>query len=190
MGDPRPERAAVSDEFRALLVMVCAANPAAFALAARGHLGDLRIAGTTAVTAGLLAVLAAASSASLLDFLDTTEASFQLAAGVVILGVGLTGLIWPGGSRTFTGTWRDGLFPLGFPLAFNPAIAVGAIHYGASDGVGTGIALTLVAILAAVGAAWFLGVRWRAALEAVARLTAAILIVLAVGLVVDSIKSV
>ncbi|MGD9933614.1 MAG: hypothetical protein AB7T37_07820 [Dehalococcoidia bacterium] len=180
----------MSDELRALLVMLCAVNPAAVVLAARGRIDGREIAAITYASAGVLIVVGTTIANGVIEALDTTDASFQLAAGVVMLGMGVATLVWPGGAKTCTGTWRDGIFPLGFPLIFNPAVAAGTIHYGATDGIFGGAAVSLIAAIAGVGAAWFAGARWPQAMDAGARLTAAALMILAVALVVDSIKSV
>ena len=180
----------MSDELRAILVLLCAVNPAAVALAANGRIDGRQMASITGVTAIGLVLVAAAVSSGVLELLGTTEPSFELAAGVVMLGVGLGALVWPGPNRAFAGGWQDGIFPLAFPIVFNPAVAVGVVHYGASDGVFAGVSLATVGVIAAVGSAWFAGERWPRAMEAIARMTAAALVVLAVGLVVESVKSV
>ena len=126
----------------------------------------------------------------MLEALETTDASFQLAAGVVMLGIAVATMVWPAGTRSYGGTWRDGVFPLGFPLVFNPAVAVGTIHFGTTDGALAGMAVSLTAAVAGVAVAWFTGTRWSQPLDALARLSAATLVVLAVLLIVDSIKSV
>ena len=180
----------MSDELRAVVVMLCAVNPAAVALAARGRIDRREIAAITFGVAGLLILVAAASANGLLNALETTDASFQLAAGVVMLGIGMSTLVWPGGAKTFAGTRQDGLFPLGFPLIFNPAVAAGTIHYGATDGALEGATVALIAAAVGTGGAWLAGVRWAQAMDAAARLTAGALTVLAVVLIIDSIKSV
>ncbi|MCA9831178.1 MAG: hypothetical protein R3B97_01295 [Dehalococcoidia bacterium] len=180
----------MSDELRAILVMLCAVNPAAVALAAKGRIDSRQIATVTGVAAIGLALVAATVSSGVLELLGTTEPSFQLAAGVVMMGMGLGALVWPGTNRAFAGGWREGIFPLAFPMVFNPAVAVGVVHYGASDGVFAGVSLAAVGVIAAVGFAWFAGERWPRAMEAIARMTGAGLVVLAVGLVVESVKSV
>lgn len=180
----------MSDELRALALMLCAANPAAVALASRGRIAGRAVAAATLATAGVLAVLAGALAGPLVDALDTTAPSFGLAAGVVMLATGAMTAVAPGGERSTTNSWRDGLFPLGFPLVFNPAVAAGMLHLGANDGTTTAIVAGLVASVVCVAVARWTGARWQPGLDALARLTGAGLVVMAVTVVVESVKAV
>lgn len=180
----------MSDELRALALMLCAANPAAVTLAARGRIAGWPVAAAAFAAAGLLAVLAGAFAGPLVDALNTTGPSLGLAAGAVMLATGAVTTVMPGGERGMGDSWRDGLFPLGFPLVFNPAVATGALHLGANEGTTTAIVAGLVACGVCVAAAWWTGTRWRSGVDALARLTGAGLVLVAVTIVVDSVKAV
>jgi small neutral amino acid transporter SnatA (MarC family) len=182
----------------ALLVItfVAAVNPARIHSALPAGTGRARVA-VTALGAALVLVAVvglAAVAASLLDALDIDEASFRIAAGLVLLVAGGRDLLTqaPAAEPALAG-WRAALVPVAIPLLFRPEIAVLAIAAGADDGLAAtavaaafGFALTVVSARAP-------SELFRSAIRVrdwLARLTAAVLVVVAVDLAVDGILAV
>ena len=86
--------------------------------------------------------------------------------------------------------WQGGLFPVAVPLLAGPAVVAAAVAYASLEGTGE-TAVTFAAVIAATaGVAWFAGTRPLAAYGALARLTGALLVVLAAGLIVDGVHDI
>jgi small neutral amino acid transporter SnatA (MarC family) len=176
---------------RALLAMLAAVNPAAVALVLwpreRGPVGAV----AAAITLGLV-VVAAAASEPLLDALDVSEATFRVAAGVV---VGLAGARWVVfGARTADidtppGSWRRVAVPLLIPALITPQLAMVAISTGADDGTAVATGTAAVA-LALAWVALVVAKRRRLGWVVATRFIGALGVVVAFALVVDGVKSV
>lgn len=180
-----------------IVFFFAAINPAAVALAmARGGEDrDIRARWKTPAIGLAIAVaayaVAAYGAARALDGLDIEPESFRVAAGIVMAAVGVLA-IWrgaPGFEGEETG-WQSAVFPLALPLLVSPAGLVAAVTYGADDGGGTAfgalsVSLAIAGILLVVSQG-----RWVPALDAVARLTGALLVVVAAGLVVDGVRAI
>ncbi len=137
------------------------------------------------VAAGLVLVLA---GESILDWLDITDETWHLGAGVVCGFVGGRMLVAPQrGQMPLPG--ETPLVPVAFPLLFTPQLAVLAILFGATEPFG--IAWGGLAVAVGIGAAVGLLRHRRPALWAgVARLAGAVLVVVAVALIVAGIRDV
>ena len=187
-----------------LIVFWAALNPPASAasLAAaeplfpRGRAGLLAAAGAIAA---VLLLLAAALHGPLLDLLDVSAASFDVAAGLVMLAGAarplLRGRAIEEAVAAAAGDGRRAaLAPLAVPLLATPAALAAAISWGEHAGEAQ-TALAAI-VLVALSALWLArapqpGSRaGRAALDALARLTGVLLAVLAVGLVVRGVLAV
>ena len=187
-----------------LIVFWAALNPPASAasLAAaeplfpRGRAGLLAAAGAIAA---MLLLLAAALHGPLLDLLDVSAASFDVAAGLVMLAGAarplLRGRAIEEAVAAAAGDGRRAaLAPLAVPLLATPAALAAAISWGEHAGEAQ-TALAAI-VLVALSALWLArapqpGSRaGRAALDALARLTGVLLAVLAVGLVVRGVLAV
>ena len=186
----------MSDFGRLLVAFFAVVNPAAVLLAVRAVRRD-RSAATAATVAAACVIavacvaLAAATSERLLDGLEIAPESFRVAAGIVIATTGVYAC-WRGrlAHAPGEGSWRDAIFPLALPILFGPAMLVAAISYGADEGTGrTVTAATAWIVVAALLAVVAERVR-PAVPDALARLTGALLIVVAVGLVVDGIRAI
>jgi small neutral amino acid transporter SnatA (MarC family) len=171
--------------------MLAAVNSAAIAVL----LWPRERSATTVVAAAItwVFVLAvAAGSEFMLDVLDVSEATFRVAAGVVI---GLAGARWLvfGASAvhvdTPSGSWRRVGVPLLIPALVTPQLAMAAISIGADDGVLVAAWTSAVSLALAWLAAtmtkrhrlgWVVGVRFLGALG----------VAVAFALVVDGVKSV
>lgn len=174
-----------------------AVNPASVALAMARHEAERAVQSRwrELAIAGAIAVVAYAGAAfgatRLLDGLAIEPESFRVAAGIVMATVGVFA-IWRG-APDIEGTaagLRASVFPLALPLLVSPAGLVAAITYGADDGGGK--ALGAVAVPLAIAGVLLVSRTGRAmpALDAVARLTGALLVAVAAGLVVDGVRAI
>lgn len=180
-----------------LIFFFAAINPAsaALALAGRGRVPGGRPAWQVAALGALLAAAVyagvAAGADRFLEALDIEPESFRVAAGVVMATAGAFA-IWraapePPGTN---GEWDSAVFPIAIPLLVTPAGLAAAITYGADDGGTKAFAALIIPL--ALGAA-LLGLRTRranAALDGVSRVTGALLVAVAAGLVVDGVRAI
>jgi multiple antibiotic resistance protein len=140
-----------------------------------------------------LALLAAAAllAEPFLDWLDVSPESFQLAAGVIMLPQALH-LLWRG--RTLSDAGSGAVVPLAAPLLAGPAALAAAMSYATRFGEGEAIGASALVLLTSVGI--MLGGGWAASRTSAAvlgllgRLNGALLVVIAVELIVDGVKSV
>ena len=183
----------MTDFLQLLVFLFAAANP--FAAAAAPSPPGLKLPPLTlAVGLGVALLLvcgAALGSEAILDGLGVEPETFRVGAGVVLLVCGALAA-WQGGAP-HRGPWegtRAGLFPLGLPVLATPAAIAAAITYGADRGESQTVAAA--AIVLALGAALIaarLG-RFEAPTDAVARVTGALLIVVAAGLIVSGVRAI
>ncbi len=174
-----------------------AINPASVALATarRGADRDARPRWQTPAIAIVIAVVVYAAvafgSERILDGLDIEPESFRVAAGIVMAAVGVL-IIWRGAfdPQSEDAGLQAAVFPLALPLLVSPAGLVAAVSYGADDGGGK--ALGALAVSLGIAAVLLVAHPQRAmpALDAIARLTGALLVVVAAGLVVDGVRAI
>ena len=174
-----------------------ASLPAAFEGIERGRRTVLLVGGW--VVAATLLALAALLHDPFFDLLDVSAPSFDVAAGIVMLAGAARPLLRGRAIEEATASLLDAspraaLAPLAVPLLASPAALVAAIAYGERVGEGpTIVAAAAVTGLAAlvVGVEPLLRSRHRQAVDAaLARLTGALLVVVAIGLIVDGVMSV
>ena len=186
-----------------LIVFWAAVNPPASAasLASAALPGEQRtrlLASAAAVAAALL-LLAAVLHGPLLDLLDVSAASFDVAAGIVMIAGAARPLLRGRAiEEAVAAAAGDGqraiLAPLAVPLLATPAALVAAVSWG--ERAGEWQTALVAIVLVALTALWLArgpqprSRAGRAALDALARLTGALLAVLAVGLVVQGIMAV
>lgn len=148
--------------------------------------------------AGALLLLAVAAREPFLDFLDVSAASFEVAAGLIMIAGSLRPL-WQGRALEATtslgsGDLRHALAPLAVPLMASPAALAAAISYGdRTDALATAVAAALLVALTAAAIGWRSSLTRAvggATVAAVARLSGALLVVLGFGLVVDGVLSI
>ena len=158
-----------------------------------------RLLAAAGVIAAALLLLAAVLHRPLLDLLDVSAASFDVAAGLVMLAGAarplLRGRAIEEGIASAAGDGRRAvLAPLAVPLLATPAALAAALSWGERAGEAQTAAAAIV--LVALSALWLARApqpssrAGRAALDALARLTGVLLAVLAVGLVVRGVLAV
>jgi len=135
------------------------------------------------LAAGLVLVLAAGS---ILDALDITPETWQIAAGIVVGLVGARVVVAPRLSEPPPGSW---LVPVAFPLLFTPQLAVLAVLFGATQPVPLAWGWLAAAVVAGV-AGGVLRCRRPGLWWALARWFGAVLVVVSIGLVVAGIRDV
>ncbi|MCY4455660.1 MAG: hypothetical protein OXC56_05020 [Chloroflexi bacterium] len=151
------------------------------------------------VVAAALLVLAALLHGPFLDLLDVSASSFDIAAGIVMLAGAWRPLLRGRAIEEATASLLDAspraaLAPLAVPLLASPAALAAAIAYG--DRAGEAPAIAVAAVVSGVAALAMLvgpSLRWRhrhALDAALARLTGALLVAVAVGLIVDGVLNV
>ena len=169
-----------------------ASLPDSFAEVARERRARL-LAAAWALAAALLA-LAALLHEPLFDLLEVSPPSFDVAAGIVMLVGAVRPLVRGRAIEETTaslagGGWPATVAPLAVPLLATPAALAAAVSYGERSGAGATIVVAIaIAGLAALllTAQPLLATRGgRALYEAGARLGGALLVVSAIGLVVD-----
>lgn len=184
------------------LALFAAINPAAALIAFRGAVTDRWGSNTFAAQRLLVAVVGIGVALllyasltiwgdNLLDALDVAPETFRIAAGIVMAASGVFA-IWRLGladDGALPGL-AAGVFPLGIPLLASAAGLVAAVSYGVDHGPGRTFAAA-AAIVAATGAlAWAYRDSWRPVAGPIARLTGALLIALAAGLVVEGVRDI
>lgn len=173
--------------------MLAAVNPAAAAAAPTPPGRPLSM--RTVALASLIAIAALGGAALLadpiLDGLGVEPETFRVGAGVMLL-VGGALAVW-NGATPHRGPWEGSaaaLFPLALPLFATPAALAAAISYGADRGQGETL---LAGVVAVAVAGVLLGVRagrFEAGTDAAARITGALLVIVAAGLVVSGVRAI
>jgi multiple antibiotic resistance protein len=143
------------------------------------------------VTALLLLGAAAMVAQPFLDWLDISPENFQLAAGIIMLPQAVQ-LLWRG--RTLSESDKGAIVPLAIPLLAGPASLAAAMSYGTrfgeADAIGASAAVLMVTsglLLAGDGFQRRVG---GAVIGVLARLNGALLVVIAIELAVDGVRSV
>jgi multiple antibiotic resistance protein len=187
----------MTEFWRILVVFVAAINAPAVALAMRGwgERGDdrtrLAVAVVGLATAFALFLPAALAGDALLDLLDVAPETFRIAAGIVMVTSG-TAVVWRGEAAVegAGGGWLAGVFPLGLPLLAGPAALAAAISYGVDEGSGKTLGALAAPLLLGFVFVVVRAGRWPGAMGAVSRALGALLVVAAVGLIVEGIRDV
>ncbi len=193
----------MSDFLRALLVFLAISNAAGAALAfdvdlQRGVRQRVAVSFAAWVLAMALAGFAVVMRERLLEALQIAAASFDLAAGAVMVVAALRPL-WSGRTIDVPANarlraWRLAVAPLAVPALAGPAALVAAIAYADRYETGATVAALAVAFavtaVAAAGARPLNRVLGGAVLVSASRLIAAVLIVLAFALIVDGVQRV
>jgi small neutral amino acid transporter SnatA (MarC family) len=172
-----------------LLAFAAAVNPCRTSLALLRSPAVLALGSLVALAAG--AALAAAGSV-LLETLDVSPESFQLAAGLVLVLEGVRALVLP---RPADEPELPGLgaalVPVAFPLLLQPGVVVLALAAGADDVAGEAIgALAVALILVALAGIRPIGARGEALFTAGGRVLGALEIAAGAALAVDAIRDV
>ena len=183
----------MTDFLQLLVYLFAAVNP--FAAAAAVRPAGSRLPNRSVGLAACLAMAAAGSAALLsdpiLDGLAVEPETFRVGAGVVFLAQGAL-VLWLG-HAPHTGTWDDALAwvsPLGVPVFATAAAVAAAVTYGADrrgpETFGAAvIAIGIAALLVALRAG-----RSAALMDGLARVTGALLVVVAAGLVVSGVRAI
>ena len=172
------------------MLLLVAVNPPAM-MAALGAARPRRELALAAALATAVATGAAWVSAPLLDVLDVTVPTFQVATAVVVGVAGVRWLAlgpWALPEDTRQRGWRRVIVPLLVPVLVTPQLVAASISVGADRGVaivaagaGVAMALTWVAALARHrGAAW----------SVASRFVGLLAVVVALALAVDGVRTV
>lgn len=177
-----------------LLLLIAAVNPAAaFAtMSAAPDGGRARalaaLIGFGVAAAPLLAVAFGADA--ILEALELEPETFRVSAGIVLAAAGAATILFGPFAWAVEGGWRGALFPLAFPLLATPAALVAALSRAGDKGEAGVVIAALIVIAAAAGVTALAGGRGRTAADALARLTGALAVVLAAGLIVEGVRAV
>jgi small neutral amino acid transporter SnatA (MarC family) len=183
----------VTDFLQLLVFFFAAVNPPAAAAAPEpgGAALPARTLTIGAAIALALVLGAALLAEPILDGLGVEPETFRVGAGVIFLAQGAL-VVWLG-RAPHAGAWDDrlaGVSPLGLPvLATAPAIAA-AVSYGADRGEAETAIAAAIIIASAVALLWGRAGRYNAAVDALARLTGALLVIVAAGLVVSGVRAI
>jgi multiple antibiotic resistance protein len=151
-----------------------------------------------AAVAFVVLVAAALVADPFLDLLDVSPEPFRFAAGAVMAPLGVRLLLTgdsmpvPRPDDHVRRLWW--LLPVGFPLLANPGAIIGTMSYSSRFGegdtiAGAGIALAISAAVLAAGP-WIQSAIRPIGVNALGRLSGAFLIVIAVELAIDGVRSV
>ena len=183
----------MTDFLQLLVFFFAAVNPAAAAAAPEPRGRALR----SAVVAGgaALALLLVGGVALLaepiLDGLDVEPETFRVGAGVIFLAQGAL-VLWFG-RAPHTGTWDEtgtAVSPLGLPVLATAAAVAAGVTYGADRGEGDTIVAAALVIGLAAGLIALRAGRFEAAVDAGARVTGGLLVVVAAGLIVSGVRAI
>jgi small neutral amino acid transporter SnatA (MarC family) len=177
---------------RTFIVVLAAVNPPAVAAALAGSV-RAPIVAAGACTAWVVAVALACVSGPILDALDVSSATFEVAAGIVlglvsarVLVVGVRVERNDGTARTASGL----IVPVLIPVLLTPQLLMVAVAAGALDGsllVAVSAAIVLVAATVAATVSFRTDdVVW----SVTSRIVAALGLAVAVGLAVDGVQSI
>lgn len=188
----------MNDYLRLIVIFFAAVNPAAVVMAMRAdnHTLTRRTPWLVLLTAALIAMalyaLAAGGAEPFLDWLQIEPESFRVAAGVVMATGGVY-TVWFGrwGNHAHQGNGMPAaLFPLALPLLAGPAGLIAAISYGVDDGAAKTIGAAAVAVALAAGLLAARAEKAAAPLDALARITGALLVIIAAGLIVSGVRDI
>ena len=160
------------------------------AIAPRDAPARLRlVGGVLAIALGAL-VVAAVLSDPFLDWLHISPETFQVAAGIVMLTLGLR-LLFFGEMGPPSATSP---LPGALSLVLGPVLIVAMLSYSARFGTGTSLGAAVLAVVVSgcllTGAGWLSTRIGSAGRSAVARFSGALIVLLAIQLMVDGIQSV
>lgn len=186
------------------LALFAAINPAAVVLAfsaalarvgqaeaARDRSRPVALAVIGAISAGVIYLVLVLAAEDLLEGLDIAPETFRIAAGVVMAVSGVAAILRLGLAQDGAAPgYAAALFPLALPLLASAAGLSAAVSYAVDEGEGRTLLASLVIV--AVSAALTVAYRpaWRPAADALARLTGALLVVLAAGLIVEGVRDI
>lgn len=150
-----------------------------------------RIIAGMCVVAFLLMGVAVLVAEPFLECLDISPENFQLAAGLIMLPQALQLLVR---GRTLGNEGSPGLLPLAVPLLAGPASIAAAMSYGARFGEETAAGASALVLFATAGlllvGEWVERTAERAAIGQLGRLNGALLVVVAIEMIVDGVRSV
>jgi small neutral amino acid transporter SnatA (MarC family) len=174
------------------LLLVVVVNPAAVAIALWPRERPAAM-GTAAGIAAALGLIAAGASGPLLDLLDVSRSTFQVATAVVVGLAGAKGLLV--GPRRVTdegpppGRGGRVVIPLLFPVLVTPSLVTASVSVGAERGV----VLAAVGLLSGLALAVMAAVappRWEVLWRVAARFLSAGAVALALALAVDGVTTI
>lgn len=185
----------MSEFARALLGMFAAVAPfgalPVFLDARVGVEERRRVVALMYVAALLLLGAAVLVAEPFLDWLDVSPENFQLAAGLIMLPQALQ-LVARG--RTLSGAEAGTIVPLAAPLLAGPASLAAAMSYGTRFGEVEAVRASALVLFATAGlllaGEWVERRAGRAAFGLLGRLNGALLVIIAIEMAVDGVRSV
>ena len=143
------------------------------------------------VAALLIIGVAALAAEPFLDWLDVSPENFQLAAGLIMLPQAMQ-LVTRG--RTLSGGENGAIVPLSAPLLAGPASMAAAMSYATRFGEAEAIGASAIVLFGAAGlllaGEWVERNAGRAAIGLLGRLNGALLVIIAIEMAVDGVRSV
>lgn len=187
----------MNDFLRLVVIFFAAVNPAAVATSVLRleHSGDERLRFRLPLAAAVIALavfaLACWSAPHLLDWLDIAPESFRVAAGIVMATMGVLVIAF-GAITTDTDRvdLRAAVFPVAVPLLAGPAGLMAAVSYGADDSFGQAFGAAAIIVVAAAALLAARLENARPILGGVARVTGALLVAVAAGLIVSGVRDI
>jgi multiple antibiotic resistance protein len=192
----------VNDFATALLGLFAAISPAGAAPVFLQLFPTVRERATAAALAALVAIVAlifvTLAGDPFIDWLDISPESFQLAAAAIMTPHAMH-LLWTGESLSVRGAGAYGplpawFIPLGVPLLAGPAAMAASLSYGTRFGaevaIGAAALVLVVAVLWTFAEGRLERIYGRVGAGVLARLTGLLLIIIAVEMALDGIRSV
>jgi small neutral amino acid transporter SnatA (MarC family) len=180
------------NSFALVLIAVAVVNPPRLALRLGSHDRSKRFRsariGVACAGGGVLGLAAVAHP--LIDTLDVSPETFQIAAGLVITVVAVVDVVWPDRRpEQLVGGWRDGLVPVAYPLLLSPGLVLFSLTTAVDRGVWVTVGIGAVGLVGGLVASALSRERHTLWVAAV-RLIASALVVLGVAMVMDGIRTV
>lgn len=175
------------------VLLLAAANPAIGARVNRTTPTIALAAAVAALVAIAGVVVVALIAEPALDTLEIEPETARIAAGLVLAISGGQAIVLGGPLlRDIPTLWQRGIYPLGIPVALNPALLACSVAFAVHPDAGEVRTLTLGAIAVALTAAvaFLVPERFSTLADGIARLTGALAILLGAAMVVSGVRDV
>ena len=178
----------MTDFAQLIVVFLAVVNPAAVSLGVPS--AQKRMATVVGLVTGVALVAASTFGAQhLLDFLAMEPETFRLAAGIVIVVVGLR-TIWSPTQLAPLESLGWGGYPLGWPLIANPACIAAAVSFGVDASPGRVVLAAVPWAVLGVALAMFAGGRFDGPVRAAGQLAGLLGVAVGAALIVDGVRAI